>query len=204
MRKVLKKGGRYILAVLFAVVLCIIAAGAILTEDKAAGDKKTETVSVREKKTQKENKGWKDSSTNPLQENSDPAVERAVRSYYTAREDEDSFTEGYEDLRIYTKKGRYAGTYLAFVRYNMKIRDIYTKVPGLKTLYLETDRTSGQLLAAEEPPDRAAREAVSVLASQEDVKALMQEVQTAYNEAVASDAMLKEALQDLAEAAGNS
>ena len=43
----------------------------------------------------------------------------------------------YDHFKIYTKSGKYKDTYVAFVRYDMKIKDIYTEVPGLGTLYVK-------------------------------------------------------------------
>lgn len=45
----------------------------------------------------------------------------------------------YDHFKIYTKSGKYKDTYVAFVRYDMKIKDIYTEVPGLGTLYVKKD-----------------------------------------------------------------
>ena len=64
---------------------------------------------------------------------------RAVEAYTGALGDETSFVEGYENLNVYTKLGKYQDTYVAFVRYDMKIRDVYTGVPGLGTLYVTED-----------------------------------------------------------------
>lgn len=38
----------------------------------------------------------------------------------------------YDHFKIYTKSGKYKDTYVAFVRYDMKIKDIYTEVPDLE------------------------------------------------------------------------
>ena len=43
------------------------------------------------------------------------------------------FAEGYENLKTYTKRGKYKDTYLAFVRYDMKIKDIYTMAPDWRS-----------------------------------------------------------------------
>ena len=87
-------------------------------------------------------------------------------------------------------------TYVAFVRYEMKIKDIYTKVPGLGTVYVCKDKDGGyQVSAAVEEED--VKSYINEIAQHEDVQALIEETQTAYHEAVQSDALLQEALIDL-------
>lgn len=212
MKKRLKEGSkgagsrrRSVLAVVcVAFAAVILAAGVILTRDKAAGDSRAQTVSVQAEDVQTENKGWKGMDTNPLTEETDPEITEAVMSYYDSIAAGSPFAEGYENLKIYTKRGKYEDTYLAFVRYDMKIKDIYTMVPGLETLYIEPDRDTGELQVKARIQDEEAEKAAEILASHDDVRQLMGEVQTAYDTAVASDAILKEALADLENAsAGN-
>ena len=118
-------------AVLAGLVLAVGAGGWILTKDKS---QKAQKISLKEQK--KENEGWENMADNPLLKGEYPQVTRAVEAYYSALGDETSFVEGYENLNVYTKLGKYQDTYVAFVRYDMKIRDVYTGVPGLGTLYV--------------------------------------------------------------------
>ena len=78
----------------------------------------------------------------------------------------------------------------------MQIPDIYTKVPGLKTFYVEEDK-NGKLIIKKEPADENVSELVGKTAMHEDVKALMQNVHTEYQNAIASDRALQEAFIDL-------
>ena len=154
-------------------------------------------VSVQSEDVQTENKGWQEAESNPLTEETDSQITEAVRRYYEERTAQSPFAEGYENLRIYTKRGKYRDTYLAFVRYDMKIKDIYTMVPGLETLYIGEDKETGKPCVEEELPDEDTKDAAQLLASQEDAARLMDQVQAAYDQAVASDAILAEALADL-------
>ena len=86
--------------------------------------------------------------------------------------------EGYENLNVYTKLGKYQDTYVAFVRYDMKIRDVYTGVPGLGTLYVTEDEDG--------------KCQVETQVEEDEIHDLVQAVQ--------SDALLKEALLDLKQA----
>ena len=190
-----------VIAVCALLAVAAAAAGAVYGGDKAAQDsardRKAQAVSVQSEDVQTENKGWQEAESNPLTEETDSQITEAVRRYYEERTAQSPFAEGYENLRIYTKRAKYRDTYLAFVRYDMKIKDIYTMVPGLETLYIGEDKETGKPCVEEELPDEDTKDAAQLLASQEDAARLMDQVQAAYDQAVASDAILAEALADL-------
>ena len=149
-----------------------------------------------------ENIGCRAMATNPLTEASDEGLIKAVEDYYNSLAGHADFVESYNNLRIYTKLGMYRGTYITFVRYDMKIRDIYTMVPGLGTLYLEEDEEHHWQVASKSG-DAEVQEYVSDIVTHKDVKKLMSGIQTDYANAVASDALLAEALNDLKNAYEN-
>ena len=186
-------------AMLLCVLLAVtaVAAGTLYAGEKSAKDDKAQAVSVQNEDVQTVNEGWQEAKDNPLREETDSGITKAVRKYYEERTAQSPFAEGYENLKTYTKRGKYKDTYLAFVRYDMKIKDIYTMAPGLEILYIEPDEETGELCVEEELPDEGTRDAAQLLASQEDAGQLMAEVQAAYDQAVASDAILAEALADL-------
>lgn len=193
-------------AMLLCVLLAVtaVAAGTLYAGEKSAKDDKAQAVSVQNEDVQTVNEGWQEAKDNPLREETDSGITKAVRKYYEERAAQSPFAEGYENLKTYTKRGKYKDTYLAFIRYDMKIKDIYTMAPGLEILYIEPDEETGELCVEEEMPDQETREAAQLLASQEDAGKLMTEVQAAYDGAVASDAILAEALSDLEEASESS
>ena len=189
---------RRALAALCALSLLVLAAaGAVFTGDEIAKD--GETVPVQSVEIQTENIGWQEEETNPLAEASDPGIAEAVRAYYGNRTEDNPFAEEYRDLQTFVKRGRYADTYLAFVRYDMKLQGIYTLVPGLETLYLEADPDGepGAFAVSGEFPDAEAASMAAVLAGHSDVQRLIRDVQAAYEKAAASDALLSETLREL-------
>ncbi len=161
-----------VIAVCALLAVAAAAAGAVYGGDKAAQDsamdRKAQAVSVQSEDVQTENKGWQEAESNPLTEETDSQITEAVRRYYEERTAQSPFAEGYENLRIYTKRGKYRDTYLAFVRYDMKIKDIYTMVPGLETLYIGEDEETGEPCVEEELPDEDTKDAAQLLASQAD------------------------------------
>ncbi len=178
-----------------ALVLIAGIAGFGLTREKAQ-----EVQRINAKSDRVENIGSRTKSLNPLREEAYPGLSEIVRDYYASAGKENSFAESYDDIRVYTKVGQYTGSYVAFVRYDMKIKDIYTKVPGLGTLYIERDRTSGEYEIKSEPGGKELTEYVSFLSTHDDVRELLEETNTAYETAVDSDALLRESLLDLKKA----
>lgn len=150
----------------------------------------------------RENIGCRVMEANPLTEASEEGLKEAVSEYYETLAGHADFVESYNNLSIYTKLGKYKGSYIVFVRYDMKIRDIYTMVPGLGTLYLEEDEKHNWQVASKSG-DEEVQEYVNDIVTHKDVRELMSGIQEDYAEAVASDAMLAEALRDLKDAYEN-
>ena len=86
----------------------------------------------------------------------------------------------------------------------MKIKDIYTKVPGLGTLYIERDNMDGEYRVDAGIREDEAKEYATAVSIHEDVQALFAETKEEYTAAVQSDALLQEALIDLKNAYENS
>lgn len=137
---------------------------------------------------------------NPLTENLDGDAASAVMKYYERQGENSDFVESYENLSVYMKKGKYQNTYIAFVKYDMKIKGIYTPVPGLGTLYVDKD-DKGKVRVNAKVDDAEIQKYIAAVTGQEDVQALFQEVEASYKAAVQSDAMLAEAVNDLESAA---
>ena len=82
----------------------------------------------------------------------------------------------------------------------MKIKDIYTEVPGLGTLYVTKDGTSGEYRIDTETLNDEIQRYIETVAAHEDVQKLMETERLEYQRAVQSDALLQEALEDLRKA----
>lgn len=155
--------------------------------------KKSEDVRVK-------NIGCGEEALNPLQKCEDEELREAVVSYYRILGQEEDFVESYDDFHIYTKEGQYRNTYVVFIRYSMKIKDIYTKVPGLGTLYAVRDETGSGYQLGREQPKGQAQEYVRRLTEHGDVQKLFEETEEEYEAAIQSDALLREAVADLKKA----
>ena len=175
-------------------LLLVIAAGVLgfgLTGEKA------QEVQKRNAPAETENIGCRAQAMNPLREEAYPELSETVRTYYGGLGDEKDFVESYDNIRVYTKLGRYTGTYVAFVKYEMKIKDIYTKVPGLGVLYMKKNGTGSGYYITGSSADEGLKEYMMLITSHRDVQDLLQGTNEEYEAAVQSDALLAEALADL-------
>lgn len=150
------------------------------------------------------NIGCNEEMLNPLREGEHPDIENAVKTYFTKLMEEQRFAEKYDNLRIYTKKGQYQGIYVVFVRYRMKIKGIFTEVPGLATLYAEKEHKKNEYRVGTENPEGQDQEYVRRLTGHKDVQSLFEKTEKEYRAAVQSDALLNEALADLKKAYADS
>ena len=180
--------------ILFALLLLVLISGLVKANLTEAKVQKAQKINSRDVKV--ENAGCDSMELNPLQQEKYPEVTEVVQRYYRSLGEKSSFADSYDDIIVYTKLGKYKDTYVAFVRYDMKIKDIYTKVPGLGTVYVAKDAESEYQVSAS-PEDEEINAFIQEIAQHEDVQALLEETQTAYHEAVQSDALLQEALTDL-------
>lgn len=178
--------------VVFVILILLVGVTKLsLTEAKAKKAQKTNSEEI-----QVENKGCESMELNPLRTEEYPEITSAVDAYYESLGEKASFVDSYDNVKVYTKLGKYRDTYVAFARYDMKIKDIYTKVPGLGTVYVRKGQ-DGQYQVSADVEDGEVKSYIEGIVQHEDVKALMNETQSAYQAAVQSDALLKEALMDL-------
>ena len=102
-----------------------------------------------------------------------------------------NYTESYDDLKCYTKPGPIPDSYIVFAYYKIKYVNIDTKAPGLSSLYVCTYDTTGSLYVYNGDLAENVSNYIKGVAAQEDVVALLSEVDTEYNNAIESDKTLK-------------
>ena len=144
----------------------------------------------------KVNTGYAAMETNPLLENRDEKLADAVEAYYQELSGKEAYAEAYDGIAIYTKDGKAKGSRILYVRYNMKIRGIYTEVPGLETLYAVKDK-DGKFDIQAEISDEQIQTIIEEVSAQTDVQELFAQVEADYEQALGSDAMLAQAVEDL-------
>lgn len=94
--------------------------------------------------------------------------------------------ESYSDVAAYTKPGPAEGTWVVYARYNYKYKNYSTILPGLSQLYVCTN-AEGSYYISNGTMEESVKEFITNQIEESDVKALVQEVQTAADTALAAD-----------------
>lgn len=182
--------------VLLLLFITIGAAGYGFTRGEAQKVQKTSSLKVQAVYLECESE-----EANPLLKDAVPEVNQAVEEHFAKIQEETGYVDAYNHLHVYTKEGKDTDTYVTFVTYDMKIRGIYTEVPGLATFYAKKEKDKMQLIS--NPGGQDVQRYIARLTRHQDVQNLFQEVNEAYNGALQSDALLREALSELQNAYGS-
>lgn len=162
-------------------------------------------------------KSTKKQAENPLLEEQYPEISDVVKNYMNAFLIEDSqqrlsilaqyvdnlgdmdesdiaqnkYVANFSEIECYTKNGPYENTYVVYVYYHMELKNISTTVPTLKTLYVIRDANTGNVYihnGISSDVDTYIKD----VSKDEDVQALIADVNKEYEEAVASSERLQE------------
>ncbi len=152
-------------------------------------------------------------TTEGLQVDAYPEVNNLVNTYFTAMAAGDvatlesicsslddaakiriieraKYTESYDDIRCYTKPGPVEGSYIVFAYYQIKFQNIDTKAPGLSSLYVCSNPDGSLYVYNGELPENVSTY-IKGVAAQDDVVALLNQVDSEYNTAAEQDKTLK-------------
>ena len=111
-------------------------------------------------------------------------------------EKESAYIDEFDGIKVYTKPGPMAGSYVAFVYYEIKFTGIDTLAPGLTTLYL-CPRQDGSLYICDGNMTQQDTDYIKAIVAQTDVADLFALVETKYAEAIDADAALNEFMAGL-------
>lgn len=153
-------------------------------------------------------------STEPLTKD-DAKVLTAMQAYYNARTNGDtetlrklnpsitekeladlkgSYVEGYNSITTYSRAGLTAGSYVVYVCFDGKVRDIDTQVPSLVAFYLMSDE-SGSLYIADTKDDTQVQAFLKESRETAEVQQLISTVQQSLESARNSDPALDEFME---------
>lgn len=96
------------------------------------------------------------------------------------------YIESYDQLVCYTKSGLEEGSYVVFAAYEMKIYNIDTAAPGIMALYVCT-ADDGSMYIFNGEASEELKEYVLTLASEEEVAAVISDVDARYQQLVAEN-----------------
>jgi len=108
------------------------------------------------------------------------------------------YVESYESIKVYSKVGPSAGTYLAYVSSMLKFTDYEEPVPGMKAFYVCTDE-NGTLYINDGEESDSVTNYIREASLQDDVKELNNTIAVAYNDMLAENEDLTVFLVDLTE-----
>lgn len=110
----------------------------------------------------------------------------------TELENENSAVEACNNIISYSRSGLTDGSYVVYIYFDAKVSGIDTEVPTLRQLYLESAAEGGyQVVDISLDENQDIENYTLQLLTDDEVQALMKDVQAKYDEAVASDEDLK-------------
>lgn len=119
----------------------------------------------------------------------------AVTDNLTAQEqaqiEAESDVESYGDVKTYTINGPSDGTYIAFVSSRCKYLGINQTLPMLSEYYIYTTDDGSLKIMDDTDSDAAVTEAMKAALEKEEVKTLIEQVQSDYQNALDADASLR-------------
>ena len=107
-----------------------------------------------------------------------------------------NYIESFENLNVLSKDGPVENSYVAFVYYEIKFKDIQTLAPGLTTLYICRNEAGNLQIYDGELADDVT-EFIKNIAAAEDVKEIFDRVEVKYSEATDADQQLKDFMVSL-------
>ena len=210
---------RYILlglAILLALVLLFFGVKALTGGFSDEKPKDTEKKTEQKKDSTDSDEAEKDDADkedeNALEKNAYPEVNALIESFYTAWGQKDvakmkeltdnfdatdeakvtnaTYIESYDNIVVYTKQGLEKDSYVVFVSYDLKFKDVKTAAPGLSELYV-IKNDSGNYVIHNDDSDAEVQECIEKTRQEKDVMTLIEDVENKLNEDMASDAELK-------------
>ncbi len=101
------------------------------------------------------------------------------------------FANNYSNIEVYQYPGEEADSYVAFASYEYTYEGYDTSIPALTELYIIT-RDDGSLCIAADETQEAKSEYMSSILGESEITALIAQIQSKYDEALASDEALAE------------
>lgn len=200
------------IAVLIAVIVlvAVLIVGAVKRNDDKKPSEESGKV-TEENVNDAENPGEEETvaEEDPLEVNAYDAVNDLITKYFTGLSNGDlelvastvdvlteeekltierkkDYIEAYNNVTCYTKKGMEEDSYVVFTSYEMKIYNIETAAPGVMALYVCT-AADGSLYIYNGEASEELTNYVLELAADEEVAAVIADVETRYQQLVAQD-----------------
>lgn len=182
--------GRLKVIVSAALVIVLLGTvGFIFTKDGEYADHTSEETMLELKTNEK-------TSEDILKKNQSTQVNALFRQYYAQRTEEEGFTEGYDEIAVYTLSAKEDEDFITYVTYQMKIKDVDTTLPGLESFYV--NRTDTGIYQVEDiSTNQELQNEIAQMSQRQDVLELIRAVEDDYAKAKQNDPGLDAALLEL-------
>lgn len=107
-----------------------------------------------------------------------------------------TYTEAYDNYKIYSKPGPDPDSYIVFAYFQIKFQNIDTMAPGLLTLYVKRNEAGEYYIYNDELTSYEA-DYIKAISTQDDVMDVLKQVDTEYNQAADSNTTLKNFMEAL-------
>lgn len=157
-----------------------------------------------------------------LEQDAYPVLNQLFEQYFTARADGDmdtiislnpaigtsdtarlffekvsSYIDSYNQIEVYTKPGPVDNSYVAYVKYYLKLNDREELVPGMESYYVPMKEDGSYEIMDRGEFDASLEDYINQITHQDDVIELNNKVAAEYNELLASDEELRQALLEM-------
>ena len=196
-----------LLAVIALVVVLVVGAVKKNSDGQPSQPQNQENVTAEGEETASE--GAEEVTEDALEVNANDAVNEVISKYFEGLSsgnlelvestvdvlsDEEKLTierkkdyiEAYNNITCYTKKGLEEGSYVVFTSYDMKIYNIETAAPGIMALYVCTADDGSMYIFNGEASEELTNYVLE-LAGEEEVAAVIADVDARYQQLVAED-----------------
>lgn len=106
------------------------------------------------------------------------------------------YVEEYQDLDYLTQRGADQNSYLVYVTYQMKIKNIKTPAPGMTAYYVVKSGNSFRICNNDKRDTKNIENAKKQSQNSREVRSLIRRVNKKYERAIRADRQLKEFLED--------
>ena len=200
-----------LLALIIVLIVCLVAGGKKENQDNEGNSDKIVAEEVQPETSEE----------NPLEVDAYAGINEVVLKYFQGLstgdlalveeavdvlteeemltiEKKKDYIESYDNVVCYTKKGLEENSYVVFASYEMKIYNIETPAPGIMALYVCTG-DDGNLYIFNGEASEELENYVLALAAEEDVAAVIADVDARYQQLLAEDEDLGKFAQTMLE-----
>lgn len=107
------------------------------------------------------------------------------------------YIDSYNDIEVYTKNGPSENTYVAYVKYYLKLKDREELIPGMESYFVPMNDSGEYILMDRGESDETIESYIAEISLQDDIVELNNKVGVEYNELISGNEELSRVLNDI-------